>query len=362
MTDSECIKFYNDNIKGMKMRMNKIQDIYPEFYKYVTNRFNDLNGEERISEIMYRIEHKLEEHPKCVICGTPLPFQVNKGIYTKNFCSKECEHSQQGIRISRNKCKQTKLDRYGDEYYNNRDKYKQTNLKRFGHENPNQNDEIKTKAKDTRLNTMRTKYGVDNIMHLPEYVDKVRDTVYKKYGVSHPMHLDKTKEKIRETLIKRYGVDHPMHYKPFIDKSFENKIKLHTHSNSSKLEKQILQHIKETYDKNVKSQYKTDIYPYHCDYYLPKYDLYIELRGTWTHGYHPYNPESFDDNVILNQWKEKVEAGHNYYQSAINTWTITDPKKRKIAFENKLNFIEIFSFSENEIKEQLKKFFEDVDK
>ena len=39
-------------------------------------------------------------------------------------------------------------------------------------------------------------------------------------------------------------------------------------------------------------------------------------------------------------WKSKNSP---YYLDAIKTWTIRDVNKRKIAKENKLNYLEIFS-------------------
>ena len=36
----------------------------------------------------------------------------------------------------------------------------------------------------------------------------------------------------------------------------------------------------------------------------------------------------------------------DYYKSAIKTWTITDPLKRKIAKDNNLNFIELWNIAD----------------
>ena len=37
-----------------------------------------------------------------------------------------------------------------------------------------------------------------------------------------------------------------------------------------------------------------------------------------------------------------------YYNSAIRTWTVTDPLKRKIAKDNNLNYIEFWNIREVE--------------
>ena len=62
----------------------------------------------------------------------------------------------------------------------------------------------------------------------------------------------------------------------------------------------------------------------------------------WTHGGHPYNPNSIKDQVKLQQWQSKANNGSRFYKNAIKVWTISDPNKRKIAKENHLNYIEVF--------------------
>ena len=40
---------------------------------------------------------------------------------------------------------------------------------------------------------------------------------------------------------------------------------------------------------DVKTEYKEERYPYHCDVYIPSKDLFIELNLFFTHGGHPYS-------------------------------------------------------------------------
>ena len=96
------------------------------------------------------------------------------------------------------------------------------------------------------------------------------------------------------------------------------------------------------------SYYNKLLYPYHCDYYLPKYDLYIELNAMWTHGPHPFNDTDEDDLKLLNIWKNKAVLS-KYYQHAIYQWTELDLKKIKIAKTNKLLYLPIYSNNYNEI-------------
>ena len=47
-----------------------------------------------------------------------------------------------------------------------------------------------------------------------------------------------------------------------------------------------------------------------------------------------------------------------YYQNAINVWILSDVKKRNIAKENNLNYLEIFSININECINALNEYIE----
>lgn len=96
---------------------------------------------------------------------------------------------------------------------------------------------------------------------------------------------------------------------------------------------------------DVKRNYRSDKYPFRCDYYIPKFDLYIELNASWTHGYMKYVSNDKTCEKQLAEWNEKAKAS-KYYRNAITTWTIRDPMKRQIAIDNKLNFKEFWSLNE----------------
>ena len=88
-------------------------------------------------------------------------------------------------------------------------------------------------------------------------------------------------------------------------------------------------------------EYNKDVrYPFNCDFYLPYYDLFIEINGHWTHGQHPFDKNNENDILTLNLWKSK---NTEFYDNAINVWTKRDVNKRTIAKTNNLNYLEIFS-------------------
>ena len=92
---------------------------------------------------------------------------------------------------------------------------------------------------------------------------------------------------------------------------------------------------------DVKYQYKSDVYPFVCDFYIPELYLYIECNYHWTHGNKPYEGTE-EDNIKLNKWKQ---GNTKYYDNAIYTWTNLDIRKYNIAKENKLNYLIFYSFN-----------------
>ena len=85
-------------------------------------------------------------------------------------------------------------------------------------------------------------------------------------------------------------------------------------------------------------EYNKDVrYPFNCDFYLPYYDLFIEINGHWTHGQHPFDKNNENDILTLNLWKSK---NTEFYDNAINVWTKRDVNKRTIAKTNNLNYLE----------------------
>lgn len=120
--------------------------------------------------------------------------------------------------------------------------------------------------------------------------------------------------------------------------------------NSSNEEKYILKLLRKKFNL-LETQYKSDKYPWRCDYYIPELELYIEYQGYWSHGkigsktLGPYDKNNKEHQRILNIWKQK-STKHSTYKRAIDVWTIRDPLKRKTAKENGLNWLEFFTFNE----------------
>lgn len=231
--------------------------------------------------------------------------------------------------------------------------FKSTCKEKFGVEFPQQNIEIKTKA----IETATERYGGVGFSS-KELNEKGKQTTYKKYGNRNYNNQDK----LIETCLQKYGVEHYSQTKLFkkqMDITCEERIlkqhitkKKNKTFNSSKIENQLSEWFNHNNISFMRQYCKDDRYPFPCDFYLPKYDLFIEIQGTWTHGKHPFDQHNEDDIKKLNLWKSK---NTKYYKIAIDVWTQKDPLKRLIAKTNKLNYLEIFSFDFNNVKEEILK-------
>ena len=225
------------------------------------------------------------------------------------------------------------------------DKVKQTCMDKYGVKWAAQSEEVREKMKQTN----RGKYGVKCVFQSEEIKEKIKQTCMEKYGVENGGGSDVSIEKIKQTCMKRYNVTNYSYTDEFKEKNYQTKRKnntFHTSSIEDRLYKWLV-------DNNINTirQYKSELYPYHCDYYLPDYDLYIELQGTWTHGHHPFNENNPSDLNVIKFWESK---NTDYYSGAIKTWTISDVMKRKTASKNNLNYLEIFSCDLNFCIKQIK--------
>ena len=114
------------------------------------------------------------------------------------------------------KCRNTKLKRYGNPIYNNMKKSEKTKLERYGKSNyvnvekikktklEKYNDENynnKSKSSQTNLD----KYGVSNCMKRKEVVIKGKFTKQERYGDSKY----NNREKYRKTCLEKYGTENP---------------------------------------------------------------------------------------------------------------------------------------------------------
>ena len=322
--------------------------------EFILNQTSALPENTQLKERIYCILHDLQDIPKCYNpnCNNYVPFLRFTDGYQK-YCSIKCAESD--IEIKTKKIK--------------------TSLEHFGVEYPFQHKVIKEKITESILNN----YGVTNYTKTNECQAKRKATCLKKYGVDAAMKCDKVKKTLAEVNLKKYGSISPFGNKDVIAKSKKSLINHYgtdCYFKSDEYKKNEPQYIKlrkiseyetrrkngtfttskpeeEIYEKlcvkfgkeNIIRQYKTELYPYCCDFYISSIDTYIEYQGTWTHGFKPFTEDDIVCQQQLEKWKSKKTK---YYENAIYVWTNLDVRKRTTAKQNKLNYLEFFNMQQFE--------------
>lgn len=247
--------------------------------------------------------------------------------------------------------KETCLDRYGVENASQslviKEKVRQTNTKRFGKEYYTQTNEYKKRAGNTWLQ----KYGGIGFAS-KEVQGKLKQQMLERYGVENASQAEEIKEKMKQTNLERYGVEwifqrddiqQASHSKQALEKCFETKRKNKTF-NVSKPEKELKAKLQELFP-DLKVQYKSNVYPFACDFYIPSLDLYIEFNGIWTHGGHFFDKNDKDDVERFVKWKEKAKTSQ-FFANAVDTWAVRDILKLETAIKNNLNYVAWFNIEQ----------------
>lgn len=218
-----------------------------------------------------------------------------------------------------------------------------------------------------RAKTCQEIYGVDCVFQrqdvremctskeaITKMVNTQRKNNLTKYGVEYQWQRSEVKQKSIQTNIKRFGVKNwamtdegklklsTLHKsKEYQTREISTKRKNKTF-NTSNIEKVVYQILLDYYGSSqVEYQYKSEEYPFNCDFYIKNLNTFIELNAHRTHGPHPFNKDNPEDIVLLNKWKERARTS-KFYKQAIYTWTVRDVKKLDCLKEKKLNFLIIY--------------------
>ena len=261
------------------------------------------------------------------------------------------------------KMKATNIEKYGYDNYAKtdecKDKIKSTNIERYGSDWYFQSEEYKNKVKSSNLE----KYGSEWYIQSSDFKNKAKETLIEKYGYDNYTKSDESKErykdkeyieqikmKMKTTNLKKYGVEYYTQTKEYSKKSYNT----HKNNNSFNISKpeDIVYELLSNKFPDIIRQYRSSLYPYNCDFYIPSLDIYIEYQGNWTHGDSPFNSSNIEHQNKLKDWKDKSEYS-SYYNNAIYVWTDLDVRKRKIARQNNIKLLEFWTIEE--VEDWLKK-------
>ena len=389
--DSLIIKIL---IKDDKILTNSIRKInkgkYPNILEYLNSRYDDSDC---MTETIRRIKYKLEERPVCKWCGGHVSFNgYHKGsMYYSACCCSSCH-----AKYTKDKRFETNIKKYGRKNFGSAEKVKEYWISHYGVDNPAKTDFVKKKMRETNLRkygfncsskseivkektkqTCLKRYGVEYAGQIEEAKEKSKKTCLEKYGSEYYIGskdcLEKTiefskqnynvdwftkseeiKNKAKKTMLRRYGVEYSMQipknkeYMSYLMSSYEmqerryNTMKRNHTFNSSSTEEEFFLYIKSRFPTVVRQYKDKNRYPYFCDFYIPELDYFIELQGYYTHGKHPFDPNSNEDLQLIEYYKKKYGEDCQ----PITIWSIKDVEKRDCAKRNHLNFKEVWSLED----------------
>ena len=155
-----------------------------------------------------------------------------------------------------------------------------------------------------------------------------------------PGQADWMKEKSRNAAKGKHRTEaQRANYRIGADKAWKIKLEKGTF-NTSNPEEELYKELCKKYGE-VKRQYNEDPrYPWHCDFYIPSEDLFIELNKFPTHYKEPFDYNNEEHIKLLEHCKN--EPNNWVEKQMVKCWAGIDVKKRNTAKENNLNFIEIF--------------------
>lgn len=317
-----------------KCKNSKIADIKhdSELMGYIQSETSFLPKDEY--PIMFLANLVIEHVSAIPICPTckkvPLRFLKSKGRF-QHHCCPSCA-TKDPITIER--LETTNMTRHGCKHYNNHAKQERTMMERHGIKSALCESSFREKGMETK----ERKYGSRTFNNS----EKATKTSKSRYGTG------RNNQKVEETMEKRYGhksylstdeISMMRNNREIQDKINNTKKKNHTF-NKSKIEDKCYELLVSKFgESNVMRQYKSEKYPFYCDFYVSSIDWYVEFNGSWTHGKHAFDEHNEDDLKLVEKWRSKHTK---FYDLAIHTWTIRDVNKRNTARQNGINYSEFW--------------------
>lgn len=257
---------------------------------------------------------KKENEGICIICHNKTEWNKVNAFYP-SYCSKKCAMI--------GNCK-----KYGVTNLAHVPKFQkkkeQTCINRYGVDTISQAAHIKEKLKNNWANKTQEEIN--------ERSTKMKMTCLARYGVDSPIKVEYIKQQMQQTMLDKYGVEHALQNKELLDKALKNN--LFTYKTYKMPSGKILrlqgyepQFLDYVFHNNILEEtdilhepfgieYKDingKIRHYFPDFYIPKYNLIVEVKSKWT--------DQFDFNI--EQKKKSINAaGYNYLKVIDNCFDV----------------------------------------
>lgn len=203
--------------------------------------------------------------------------------------------------------KETKLIKYGSETYNNGDRAAKTNLTRYGKKSPLEIERIKaiTTSPDVRQKAIATyaknnngnKVWNDGEVGLESWLPGQAERRYRTLKNNNSFNRSKPEDALYNELCSKYKIV----YRNYYDKQR---------------------------------------YPFHCDFYIPEEDLFIELNRFPTHYKEPFDQNNNEHIKLLEHCK--TSPNNWIEEQMVKVWAGSDVLKLETAKKNKLNYLVIY--------------------
>lgn len=281
-----------------------------------------------------------------------LPENINTRIHASKQAVKEKFGVDNIFQLEeiKEKLKQTKLEKYGDENYNNPDRMLETKnekygvdwgknwyknmsnemMKNFGVSHPLQSKIFLDKLNNSNLE----KYGVKWNMQNKFVRENFNKSIKEKYGVDNISQLESIKEKKKETSLKNFGVTHHLKDYDLFQKHLIAQYKIKKYKDTDLyyqgsyeyyfLEKmESLNLLNEVSNGNsYEFEWESEKHTYHTDFFFRGEN--IEIKSGWT-----YNKNGKDidlENFNKTKWKSVTDCGDKIKvlinKDAINSFVI----------------------------------------
>lgn len=198
-----------------------------------------------------------------------------------------------------------KMLEYFDEHMDEvQKKREETNIERYGFSTPLQSEIIKDKIKETKIERYNDEFFNNRELY--------KETCLNVFGFDNPMKNIEIQQKLKTTLVERYGVEYPAQYPEFFEKMLKNGYKINQYKNTElyyqgTYEKDFLDRY---YDigikrgESIKYFYKDVEHIYFPDFYYEPLNLIIEIKSSkW-----------YEEHKEKNEIKKNscIEQGYNF--------------------------------------------------
>ena len=360
------LEFHNSSFRHAILRA------YPYIFNYVYFRYEQLSGHS-MPEKLYWFINGFHDFPKCTVCGKTLTAFRNASLGYAKYCDGCCyndadfrkkisygwhKHKEEDpyfLESRMQKTIQTNIENGHSPTWNNREKMKCT-VENHLKDDPDWRKKCAQKGKQTKKDrygdenynniakkkqTCTERYGVDSYSKTDEFIEKTKAANQKNFGADFVMQSERGQQAFKQAMLKAHGCENPSQL-PEVQSKIQLSKRLNGTYRKSKEEDSAFYALLFIFPRLVR-QFKSEKYPFACDFYDPMSNTYFEYNGLWTHGGHFFNPHSEEDIKKVKLWKSK---NTKFYDAAIYNWTVRDPLKLQTAKMNNLNYVVFWKLHE----------------